>query len=192
MSKAYGLELQEGRLRMLAELFDRRGRHVYGESVTQLQHALQCAALAEQEEASDALVTAALLHDVGHLLHRDAQQAFDDGVDDRHEAIGASYLGAWFGDEVTRPIALHVQAKRYLCHVDPVYHRDLSPQSQATLRLQGGPMDPAEATAFGRRPHAASAIRVRRWDDAGKQPNRWTPPLSHFLKVAATCLVDRD
>ena len=51
-------------------LFERHGAIEYdGEGVTQLEHALQGAYLAEQEGASDALITATLLHDLGLLLN---------------------------------------------------------------------------------------------------------------------------
>ena len=42
----------------------------YGLShINQQQHALQAAWLAEQEGRGDALVTASLLHDIGHMIH---------------------------------------------------------------------------------------------------------------------------
>ena len=53
----------------IADLFARRGHEQYaGEPVTQLEHALQTAHLAQQAGADDELVTACLLHDLGHLL----------------------------------------------------------------------------------------------------------------------------
>src|SRR5579863_69395 len=95
--------------------FARHGGDLYGERVTQLDHALQCAALAEAEGADEALIAAALLHDYGHLFEGRGDAAERDGRDLRHEAHGARALGRWFGPPVTRPIALHVAAKRYLC-----------------------------------------------------------------------------
>ncbi|SME88485.1 phosphonate degradation operons associated HDIG domain protein [Tistlia consotensis] len=173
-------------------LFDAKGAESYGESVTQIEHALQCAHLAEAEGASGALVTAALLHDVGHLLHRDTRAAYERAVDDRHEALAAKALAGLFGPEVCEPIRLHVDAKRYLCLREPGYFGSLSPTSVMTLRLQGGPMDAAEADAFERDPHFEDAVRLRRWDEGGKVPDRATPALAHFRAIAERCLAPTD
>ena len=172
----------------LAELFARCGDQVYGEAVTQLQHALQCAQAAERGGAPPALITAALLHDVGHMLHDDPGGALQRGVDDRHEVLGATWLTRWFGDDVTLPIALHVVAKRYLCHVDADYAAMLSPVSLRTLELQGGPMTESEARSFAAARYAEPAVSVRRWDEIGKVPELATPDLSHFLAIARGCL----
>ena len=144
--------------------------------------------LAEAEEAAKALVVAALLHDIGHLLHQDPGGALQGGQDDRHEMLGASYLKRWFGDDVTQPIAWHVAAKRYLCFADPEYWDRLSAVSQQSLRLQGGVMSAHEAAAFLRLPWARDAIRIRQWDDAGKQPGVVTPVLEHFRTTVQACL----
>lgn len=175
----------EGGLLAVKALFLQHGDRTYGEGVTQIQHALQCAAAAEQAGATPCQVTAALLHDVGHMLHEDAKQALLDRVDDRHEALGASWLKQWFVDEVTIPVALHVEAKRYLCHVEPGYHDGLSPVSQTTLAMQGGPMTAQQAQAFRLRPCAEEAVAVRRWDEIGKDPAAATPSLDYFLEIAA-------
>ena len=166
-------------------LFEKHGGCTYGEGVTQIEHALQCAVAAQADGAMPCQVTAALLHDVGHMLHEDARQALLDRVDDRHEALGASWLKQWFVDEVSMPVALHVEAKRYLCHVDPGYHSGLSSVSQTTLAMQGGPMTAEQAQAFRLRPFADEAVAVRRWDEIGKDPAAVTPSLDYFLEIAA-------
>ena len=178
----------DGPIEKLAALFASHGGEAYGEDVTQLQHGLQCAAAAERDGASEALITAALLHDVGHMLHRDAAAALAAGRDDRHEVLGASFLARWFPKDVTEPIALHVAAKRYLCTMDQDYQRLLSPVSLRTLQLQGGPMDEREATTFAWLPHAGAAVKVRRWDEQAKTTDAGTPPLEHFLAIARRCL----
>ena len=174
-------------IQALRELFRQRGGLAYGEAVTQLEHALQCGAVAEADGAAPALVVAAVLHDVGHFLHVDAAGALANAVDDRHEALGATWLRGWFPDAVTMPIALHVEAKRYLCYAEPAYLAGLSPVSMTTLRLQGGPMSAEAAARFLVRPFAAEAIRLRRYDEAGKVAGARTPPLEHFLAIARTC-----
>ncbi|MFT3920922.1 MAG: HD domain-containing protein [Myxococcales bacterium] len=104
------------------ELFRRHGNSQYGgEAVTQLEHALQAATFAEREGALPALVAAALLHDVGHLLHDLPDDVPDQGVDDRHETLAAAWLAKRFRPPVVAPVAMHVAAKRYLCSVDPAY-----------------------------------------------------------------------
>lgn len=169
-------------------LFAARGQQSYGESISQLDHALQSGQLAEQEAAPDTLVAAAVLHDIGHLLHRDTQAAYDAAVDDHHERLAAKALARLFGPEVVEPVRLHVPAKRYLCLRAPGYRAALSETSQMSLRLQGGVMTEAEALAFAAGPHAEAALRLRRWDDAAKVPGLATPDLTHFRAIAERCL----
>jgi phosphonate degradation associated HDIG domain protein len=172
-------------LRVLRE----RGDSEYGgESVTQIEHALQCAWLAEQEEASACLIAAALLHDIGHLLHTLPDDAPDAGVDDVHEELGYRYLSKIFGDQVAEPVRLHVPAKRYLCANEQEYLDQLSEPSLVSLKLQGGPMTPSEVEAFERNPFAQDAVRVRRWDDTAKIEGLKTPTLDHFSQYLQASL----
>lgn len=165
----------------IIELLTRRGDSQYGgEAVTQLEHALQAGLLAEQEQAPPSLIVAALLHDIGHLLHHLPDDAPEQGIDDHHENSAATYLQRVFPKAVTEPIRLHVAAKRYLCAVEPEYLRTLSPPSQLSLHLQGGPMSPEEATEFEANPFCRDAVRLRRWDDAAKTPALPTPGPEHF------------
>jgi [1-hydroxy-2-(trimethylamino)ethyl]phosphonate dioxygenase len=158
----------------LLALYRVRGHERYGERVTQLDHALQCASLAAGEDADDSLIAAALLHDYGHLIDDRGHMAERDGLDGAHEMVGAAALAAWFGPAVTEPIALHVAAKRYLCAAEPGYFEALSAASKLSLELQGGPFAPADAAAFAALAHAEEAVRLRRWDDWGKaiEPER--------------------
>lgn len=166
----------------VARLFAERGQSQYGgEAVTQLAHALQAATFAEQSQASPELICATLLHDLGHLLHNLPNDAPESGVNDAHESLGGRWAAHWFGPAVVRPLALHVAAKRYLCATDPDYFERLSEPSVISLRLQGGPMSPAEATAFEADPFFADAVRLRRWDEAAKVVDLETPSLEHFL-----------
>lgn len=156
-------------------------RECYDESVTELEHALQAATLAVTENADPALVAAALLHDIGHLIVGDLVP-IDAALstDAEHEQVGARYLRTTFGPEVTAPVALHVAAKRYLVAVDDRYASTLSPSSVRSLAVQGGPMTAAEVTAFEANPGWERAVRVRRWDDAAKVAGAPTPEFRSF------------
>jgi phosphonate degradation associated HDIG domain protein len=172
----------------IEQLFAERGGEQYtGEAVTQLEHALQSALFAESEGADDELVTAALLHDLGHLLHDLGATPTMQGVDDLHQFRAVPFLRGLFGDGVIAPIQLHVDAKRYLCATRPGYFDALSDDSKRSLRLQGGVFDETRATAFIAQPGAAEAVRLRIWDDLAKMPAKATPPLAHFLARATRC-----
>jgi gamma-butyrobetaine dioxygenase len=167
------------------DFFARYGGDHYGEGVSLGSHMVQTALLAEAEDAPPHLIAAALLHDVGHFLHPDAGTAPTQGHDLQHEALGAAWLSRGFGPEVTAPIALHVQAKRYLCAVEPAYFDDLSAASRLSLSLQGGPMTLHETEAFALRPGAADAVRLRRWDDLGKDVSRADAGIAQFAEMLA-------
>jgi phosphonate degradation associated HDIG domain protein len=154
----------------LFELYESRGDQSYGESITQNEHALQCAALARDAGATDALIVAALFHDVGHLAE-DVQGDTDFDLasdDDDHEALGARILSPLFGPQVAQPVALHVTAKRWRCTREPDYHDELSRASQATLIAQGGLLSEEECQRFERHPGFDDALALRTWDDIGK------------------------
>jgi len=174
----------------IATIYRERGMQQYsGEPVTQLEHALQSAHLAEQAGESDALVTAALLHDLGHLLHDLDGTPTLRGVDDDHQHRVAPFLRGLFPDTVIVAIQEHVSAKRYLCATRPAYHAGLSEDSKRSLCLQGGAFDPAQAQAFIAKEGAREAVRLRIWDDRAKIPGVRTPALEHFLERASRCVL---
>jgi gamma-butyrobetaine dioxygenase len=174
----------------ILELFRTRGHDAYfGEGVSQQEHALQAAWLAEQSKAAPALVVAALLHDIGHLIHGLPEDIADQGIDGHHEAAGAAWLGKHFGPEVTEPIRMHVDAKRYLCYTDASYRARLSTASLQSLALQGGPTSPAEARALESNPLFPDAVLLRRWDDAAKIPGLLVPDIDHYRNLIESLLV---
>jgi len=171
----------------IAAMYLEQGEAQYGsEAVSQLQHALQCAHLAERSGASKELVVAALLHDMGHLLR--TVNISPDRTDNRHQLVAIPVLRNLFPDSVLAPIALHVDAKRYLCQVDNSYWHGLSVASKDSLALQGGPFLKHEADAFISLPFATDAVALRRWDDASKNPLADPPGWSHFVKFLQACL----
>ena len=171
----------------IQQLFDRHGSIAYsGEPVTQLQHALQSASLAEEAGASRELIVAALLHDLGHLLNLQGETPSERGIDDLHQYYALPFLRPLFSDAVLEPIRLHVDAKRCLCAIDASYHARLSADSVRSLQLQGGVFDDEAAQAFLAKPYANDAIALRRWDDEAKDAHRVTPGLPHFMAMAAS------
>jgi phosphonate degradation associated HDIG domain protein len=168
----------------ICALFYAKGGRMYsGEPVTQLEHALQSATLAESAGADTALITAALLHDLGHLLNDQGETPTQRGIDDVHQYFALPFLRPLFSDDVLEPIRLHVDAKRYLCATRSGYHDALSADSRRSLALQGGVCSPTEAAEFAARPGAARAVELRLWDDAAKIVGMATPPLAHFVPI---------
>jgi [1-hydroxy-2-(trimethylamino)ethyl]phosphonate dioxygenase len=175
----------------LADIFARRGAESYlGEAVTMSEHMLQGAHLAEAEAASDELVAAALLHDIGHYTGEFGDDYIEQGIDNHHDEAGAQVLQRFFPPLVTDCVRLHVAAKRYLCAADATYFGKLSDASVKTLALQGGPMSAEEAAEFRNRPHFEDVVRVRLWDDAAKEPNKRVPAFEHYAALLQR-VVDR-
>jgi phosphonate degradation associated HDIG domain protein len=177
------------RLDAIFSLLESLGRKQYGEeAVSQLQHALQAASLAEAEGASSTLITAALFHDIGHITDPEFEAAMARNEERWHEDVGADFLSDLFGANVTDPVRMHVPAKRYLCAVDGDYFAKLSPASVKSLAMQGGAFERDEARTFISQPHASEAIKLRRWDDRAKDPDLATADLSHFRSYAIAAL----
>lgn len=166
----------------ILNMFAQHGDSEYGgEAVTQREHALQAAHLARKSGASPALISAALLHDIGHLLHDLPDDAPETGIDDRHEERGRQWLARSFPDSVVEPVRMHVDAKRYLCAAEPAYFARLSEPSIVSLNLQGGPMSDSEAEAFRKSPHFKAAVLLRRWDDTAKVAGLDVPEVETYV-----------
>ena len=155
----------------------------HGERVSQLEHALQCAHLAQLNSGSEEEVIAALLHDIGHIWPVEGREMTSVGVV-QHDAIGARALRSLgFSEAVADIVGGHVLAKRYLVATDGKYASQLSDASVESLRLQGGPMSTAEVEAFSRLPHGSGAVRVRTWDDCAKTPGAEVRGLESYREL---------
>lgn len=167
----------------VVSLLERRGQNQYGmEAINQLEHALQCADLAEKAGETTETVVASLLHDLGHLLaaEREGAKEHNTEQDDLHQFMALPFLRGLFTDAVLEPIRLHVDAKRYLCLIEPSYWASLSPASQHSLEQQGGVFTEAQGQVFMLQPFAAEAVRLRRYDDLAKVPAKVVPDLAHY------------
>jgi phosphonate degradation associated HDIG domain protein len=174
----------------ILQVYHQKGRQLYGgEAVSQLEHALQCATLAEAANQPPAMIVACLLHDIGHLLPALAthRTSGDSPSGDAHAACASAALRQLFSPAITEPIRLHVEAKRYLCATEPDYWQNLSIASQQSLERQGGIFCPEAAQTFIAQPYAAEAVQLRRWDDAAKVVGLSTADLSDFALMLTAC-----
>lgn len=173
----------------IINIYAKWGTQKYDEKISQMDHAIQCAALAQQSGASDDLVVASLLHDIGHLLELESKSGnVNIEIDDKHESTGTRYLARSFASGVTAPIALHVDAKRYLCAVEPTYFDTLSEGSVRSLELQGGPLTSEEAQRFEGLAGFEDAVQLRRWDEQGKILDLEVAPFSSYVPMMQSLL----
>jgi len=175
-----------GRGSDVLEVLERRGAMAYlGEPVAVVDHLLQCADLAAAAGEPPSLVAACLLHDIGWLLAETSREGRDRAEQPGHDHAerGAARLAELFPPAVCEPVRLHVEAKRWLVAVEPGALERLSAESRRTLVLQGGPFEPREAEAFRGRALSGDAVRLRRYDDAAKEPGRACPPLSAYVEL---------
>ena len=168
----------------IKDIFERRGAEEYlGERVTIAEHMLQAATLAEKEGCNEAIIVAALLHDIGHFTSEFGSFSMNDEADKLHEDAGARILERFFPKLVVDCVKYHVSAKRYLCAKDPDYFSKLSDASIHSLKLQGGSMSKEEATQFEKNPNLGQIIKVRYFDDAGKEEGMKTPDFDYFIPM---------
>jgi phosphonate degradation associated HDIG domain protein len=177
----------------ISRLFTEHGHHHYGESMDQIQHAVQAARLALADGSTEDMVLAAFLHDIGHLLVNEVPVSQRDDAIYRHQSVGADYLrGLGFSERVADLVERHVDGKRYLTAVDPGYRDTLSEASIESLGFQGGPMDPAEVSAFEALGDRDAHLKLRHWDDEAKNADDPDRDMSHFLEMAQRHLSRRD
>lgn len=164
-------------------LYEHHGGAEYaGEKVTQLEHMVQAALLAEQQGHEEEVVLAAFLHDIGHICVSAAGDNEMDGYGIKdHEEVGASYLQEkGFSRRLIRLVEAHVEAKRYLTWKSPTYYEQLSEASKKTLEYQGGRMNEDEALAFEQYPLFDLIISMRLWDEEAKIEGLPVPDLAKY------------
>ena len=167
----------------LVDIYTGRATGQYGLAlINQLAHAVQSAHHAREQGLSSSVVVAALLHDIGHMVHQLGEHPAAQGIDDQHEVIGANWLVRYFEEDVTEPIRLHVAAKRYLCTVEADYFSKLSKDSIESLALQGGQMSEAELKTFQASRYWQDAVALRRIDEMAKDPHGPMPHFEEFTK----------
>lgn len=180
----------QSRIQILFDYLTKHGDENYEEDVTQMQHGLQAAYLAREAGQDAEYITAALFHDIGHILADDPEEKNNPTlVDDNHEDIAASLLNGIFSDKVIEPIRLHVAAKRYLCSVDKDYYEGLSEPSQKSFHLQGGHLSASEIEAFEANPHYKEAVQLRIWDDKAKDVTADVPTLEAYRNIVTQVLL---
>jgi predicted HD phosphohydrolase len=153
-----------------------------GAPVSQLDHALQTAALlAHLHPGDEELAAAGLVHDIGHLL--------PGGSDEAHAVDAARAVRRALGERVAGIVGLHIAAKRYLVATEAGYGGVLTDDSVVSLGRQGGAMTGAQAAAFLAQPWASDAVTLRRADDSGKVEGlvvgdltRWSPLLQNVSR----------
>src|ERR1700748_2500384 len=170
----------------IMRLYEAHGGAEYaGEKVSQLEHMVQAAQLAEAQGFDEEVILAAFLHDIGHISEAaKGDNEMEGCVIKDHEDLGAEFLrGKGFSKKVARLVESHVEAKRYLTLKDPAYYSQLSEASKATLEFQGGPMTEEEAAAFELYPLFPLIIQMRKWDEQAKIENKPLPDLQHYRQM---------
>ena len=114
-----------------------------GERISQLQHSLQAAMLAQKANADEDTILGALLHDFGRFIpaaERKACMLNSDGSSAgkaSHEVLGERYLRQHgFSEKICQLVGAHVTAKRYLTAVDKDYYAGLSQASKISFKTQ--------------------------------------------------------
>lgn len=178
------------RVQILFDYLTQHGDEHYEEDVTQMQHALQAAWLGRSAGQDAHLVTAALLHDIGHIIADDPEHRNNPTVqNDKHETLAAACLEGIFPHRVLEPIQLHVVSKRYLCTVRPAYYQNLSEASQKSFHLQGGKMSEEEQRAFRAHPYYQQALLLRTWDDQAKDITLEVPALETYTATVQDAML---
>lgn len=179
-------ELQS--LHVLISLWqEQSAQHHFDSDLSLCRHSLQCARLAEVERASEAMIVAALFHEVGHLAPLSSKGAMVD-----HGAVGATVLAPWLLPLVTEPIRLQWPAIRYLCTVDPAYWASMSPGLRQACEEQGGTLAPNQVARFESTRFAPQAVQLCRWHQRARNLPESVPDLDRYTVILARQVIARQ
>lgn len=174
-------------------LYEVYGGHDYGENVTMTMHMMQCAQLAQQAGEDVEIILAAFFHDIGHFLESD--EKMDSYGKQNHDDLGGQFLiSLGFPQRIADLVSSHVSAKKYLVYAEPAYYEELSEASKITLEFQGGKMTAAEAAEFEQDPLAATYVKIRKWDDLGKDADQLVLPaeIQQMKELTYNYLAEQD
>ncbi|MEM9675125.1 MAG: HD domain-containing protein [Cyclobacteriaceae bacterium] len=170
-------------------LYHRYGNESYGESVTQTEHMVQSAQLAEKQGYDDEIILSAFFHDIGHFLEHEPAERMGELGAQQHDKLGGDYLRQrGFSEKIAQLVESHVAAKRYLTFRYPDYYETLSDASKQTLKYQGGPMTAEEALKFEQDELFDLKIKMRQWDDEAKIPDRPVKNLDRYRQLCQAYL----
>lgn len=163
----------------LFNLYETQGNNDYiGESISQREHMIQAAMLAENDKQPDVIVLASLFHDIGHLIELNDR----DNLGARnHEAIGYNYLkGIGVPEPIPTLVRGHVVAKRYLVSTLETYYDKLSDASKQTFIQQGGKMSRDEIRLFENNINKDDWLVIRYYDDNAKVKNKKLKNINYY------------
>lgn len=160
----------------------------FGEVVSKTTHMIQTAVAAQNNNEPDYLVLACLLHDIGHFLEPDNMNGL--GVIE-HGKVGADFLRSLkMNEKVCCLVENHVLAKKYLVSKYDDYYNKLSDASKQTLEFQGGKMTSDEMKLFENDSNFNDSLKVRNYDDIGKNVDTNIPVLETFIPLISKYLDD--
>ena len=166
----------------IVNLYKKHGDSEYfGEAVSKTTHMIQTAVAAQNNNEPDYLVLACLLHDIGHFLEDDNMNGL--GVIE-HGKLGADFLRHLnMYEKICCLVENHVLAKKYLVSQYDDYYNKLSSASKKTLEYQGGKMTKEEMKLFEHDPNFDLSLKVRNYDDIGKNINVEIPMIESFKSL---------
>ena len=146
---------------------------MYDKNISQLTHSFQTMEMAINKNFDEKFQLCCFLHDIGHLL-LDENNSNEDFLkkDLNHELIGYNFLKNFFEEEITKPILLHVIAKRFLCSINNDYYNSLSESSKKSFKIQGGKMNKEEIRKFLKTSCCGDAIKLRELEDLSKKNDK--------------------
>jgi predicted HD phosphohydrolase len=181
MSELYIKDIDNKISDILSLYIEQGDTNYFGEKVTKTEHMIQCAVIAEKNKEPDYIILACLLHDIGHFLDKDDMNGL--GVSN-HGIIASNYLKKLgMNSRICFLVEKHIDAKRYLVTIDKKNYDKLSDASKKTLEFQGGKMTDEELYKFENSEEFLNILKIRNYDDNGKQINKDLPNIETFKQL---------